>query len=97
MALKVYWTTKAKGGLVRVIEYLEENWTRQEILNLENKIDRTLNLVKANPEIFPKSKKHSTIHKAIVDKNNYFSYRLNNSRDRIEITSFRGTKQRIKH
>jgi plasmid stabilization system protein ParE len=97
MALKVYWTARAKTGLFKVLDYLEENWTRKEILKLEANIDRTLALILSNPEIFPKSERHKHLYKAIIDKNNYFSYRINILGGRIEITSFRGSKQRKRH
>jgi hypothetical protein len=38
MALKIVWLPRADNGLEKVINYLEENWTKKEILNLEKKL-----------------------------------------------------------
>jgi hypothetical protein len=55
--------------------------------------------ISVNPDLFPKSVIYKTLHKAIVDKNNYMVYRVNSKKDCIEIINFRGTKQypRIKN
>ncbi|WP_281235479.1 hypothetical protein [Flavobacterium gelatinilyticum] len=37
MALKFIWTSQAVKGFNKVVDYLEEKWTKKEILNLENK------------------------------------------------------------
>lgn len=38
MALKIVWTPQAEKGLVKVIDYLEKEWTVIEILNLEQNL-----------------------------------------------------------
>jgi plasmid stabilization system protein ParE len=96
MALKFVWTAQAIKGFNKVVEYLEANWTKKEILNLENKIQQVINQINLNPEQFPKSGKKESLHKAIVDKNNYLIYKINKQSDSIEIINFRGTKQKPK-
>ena len=39
MALKTVWTQQAENGLDKVLDYLEEEWTILEILNLEQKVN----------------------------------------------------------
>jgi len=39
MALKVVWTKQAEKGLLKVIRYLEEEWSSKEILRLEKNIN----------------------------------------------------------
>lgn len=79
------------------MKYLEAEWTIKEILQLETKIKSTLNKIISNPELFPKSEYYKNLHKAIIDKNNYLVYKINNPKKRIEIINFRGTKQKPKH
>jgi len=38
MALKIVWTSQANKGLNKVLEYLEKEWTINEILKLEQNI-----------------------------------------------------------
>ncbi|WP_202700688.1 type II toxin-antitoxin system RelE/ParE family toxin [Flavobacterium sp. UGB4466] len=94
MALKFIWTSQAVKGFNKVVDYLEAKWTAKEISNLENKIQQVLNQISLNPEQFPKSEKYSSLHKAIVDKNNYLVYRVNKEANTVEIINFRGTKQK---
>ncbi|MGB0837795.1 MAG: hypothetical protein ACPGRE_06815 [Flavobacteriaceae bacterium] len=42
MALKIVWTPQAERGLDKVLEYLEEEWTVMEILNLEQNLQDLL-------------------------------------------------------
>ncbi len=64
---------------------------------LETKLKNALNQIVSNPELFPKSEYYKDLHKVIIDKNNYLAYKINNSKGRIEIINFRGTKQKPKH
>ncbi|PBJ13237.1 type II toxin-antitoxin system RelE/ParE family toxin [Flavobacterium sp. ACN6] len=97
MALKFVWTKQAVKGFNKVVDYLEAKWTAKEILNLENKIQQVINQISHNPEQFPKSEKNVSLHKAIVDKNNYLVYRLSKEANTVEIINFRGTKQKLKY
>lgn len=97
MALKIYWTPQAEKGLEKVIEYLQENWTINEILRLEERILQVTRQIIVYPTLYPKSIKYKKLHKAIIDKNNYLVYRLNKKANSIEIINFRGTKQNPKH
>lgn len=97
MALKFEWTSQAIKGFDEVVDYLEAKWTTKEILNLETKIQQVINQISLNPEQFPKSKRIQSLHKAIVDKNNYLVYRINKPSEIIEIINFRGTKQKPKY
>lgn len=94
MALKIYWTLQAENGLEKVIEYLEQEWTVNEILQLEKKINQVCNQICINPTLYPKSTTYKKLHKAIIDKNNYLVYKVNQQTKTIEIINFRGTKQK---
>lgn len=97
MALKFIWTKQSVKGFNKVIDYLEAKWTKREILNLENKIQQVINQINLNPDQFPKSEKNLSLHKAIVDKNNYLVYRVIKEMNTVEIINFRGTRQKPKH
>ena len=97
MALEIKWTLQAEKGLDKVIEYLEKDWTVKEILQLEKNVNQVINQISLNPKLYPKSDKYKSLHKAIVDKNNYLVYKVNNKNETIEIINFRGTKQNPKY
>jgi plasmid stabilization system protein ParE len=94
MALDIFWTTTAEKGLQKVVDYLEEEWTENEILNLENKLDELLERISKYPEICPKTSKHSRVYKGLIDKNNYIIYKVKPRKMAIDIINFRGTKQK---
>jgi len=96
MALKIVWTLQAEKGLDKVLAYLEEEWTENEILNLEQKIQSLLNRISKYPKICPATGKYKNVHKGLVDKNNYIIYRVKLRKGIIEIINFRGTKQKPK-
>ncbi len=96
MALKIVWTVQAEEGLGSVLDYLEKNWTSNEILNLEKNLQEFIARISKYPKICPTTKKHNNLHKGIIDKNNYIIYRINPTKGIIEIINFRGTKQKPK-
>ena len=97
MALEIKWTPQADKGLEKVIQYLEAEWTVREILQLEKNITQVVNQISFNPNLFPKTDTHKNLYKALVDKNNYIIYRVNNKKQIVEIVNFRGTKQKPKY
>ena len=94
MALNFVWTPQAEKGLIKVIKYLEENWTVKEILNLETNIEEFLKRISKYPKICPATQKHKNLRKGLVDKNNYIIYRIKPRKKIIEIINFRGSKQK---
>jgi len=94
MALKIVWTPQADEGLDKVIDFLEEEWTAMEILNLEQNLQDLLNRIRKYPKICPSTGKFKNVHKGLVDKNNYIIYRIQPEKELIEIINFRGTKQK---
>ncbi|MDA9970272.1 type II toxin-antitoxin system RelE/ParE family toxin [Flavobacteriaceae bacterium] len=93
MALKIVWTPQAEIGLDKVIEFLEDEWTVLEILNLEHNLLNLLNRIRKYPKIYPATRNYKNIRKGLVDKNNYIIYRINSRKKIIEIINFRGTRQ----
>ncbi|PJB13491.1 MAG: hypothetical protein CO119_01300 [Flavobacteriales bacterium CG_4_9_14_3_um_filter_40_17] len=94
MALKIVWTPQGERGLDKVIEYLEEEWTINEILNLEQNLKDLLGRISKYPKICPATGQYKNVHKGLVDKNNYIIYRIQPKKELIEIINFRGTKQK---
>lgn len=97
MALKISWTPQAKDGLRNTLDYLEENWTIREILQLESNLNTLLRNISSSPLIYPNSLLASDLRKALVDKNNYLVYRVDISKKMIKIIDFRSTKSRPIH
>jgi plasmid stabilization system protein ParE len=93
VAVKINWTHKAKIELFETYQYLEENWTYQEIHNLSVKLEETINILKEYPYSFP-STTYKNIRKAVILKYNSLYYRVRD--DEIEILSFFSNRQKPK-
>ncbi|MBS9464407.1 type II toxin-antitoxin system RelE/ParE family toxin [Flagellimonas sp. 389] len=94
MALNIIWTPQADKGLQNVLDYLEEEWTEREILNLEQRLKEFLERISKYPKICPPTGKYKNVRKGLVDKNNYIIYRTKPRKGVIELINFRGTKQK---
>ncbi|MCF6351092.1 MAG: hypothetical protein L3J23_08725 [Flavobacteriaceae bacterium] len=66
MALKIIWTPQANSSLTKAINYLENNWTKKEILNLENNINELIERISKYPKICPTTLKHKNLLKGLV-------------------------------
>lgn len=97
MALEIVWTPQAEKGLDSVLEYLEQKWTINEIINLEGNLKSLLSRISEYPQSCPKTSSFTNVHKGLVDKNNYIVYRVRYDKKLIEIINFRGTKQKPKY
>ncbi|MFN3639916.1 MAG: type II toxin-antitoxin system RelE/ParE family toxin [Flavobacterium sp.] len=97
MAFQIKWTPQAEKGLNKVIEYLEKEWSEREILKLEEKINQVIHQISKNPRLFPSSNTYKSLHKAIIDKNNYLVYKIDTNSNSIQIINFRGTKQKPRY
>jgi len=86
----VSWTPHALKELAETIEYLEIRFSEKEISKLAQGIERFIEIISHNPEIFPKSD-HKNIYKAALLKYNTVYYRCKN--DEIEILSFFSNRQ----
>ena len=91
--MEIIWSAKAKITFFSVIDYLNKNWTKKEMVQFYQRTHFTINAIKKNPAIFPASSKNKEIRKAIVDKNNSFFYIIDPSRQRIYLLTFFDSRQ----
>ena len=88
---KIEWTDNALSELKLTFEYIENNWTGKELRKLSQEIERTINLISNNPNIFPITESHN-VRKAVVKKLNTMYHRETIER-KIEILSFFSNRQ----
>lgn len=94
MEIEIVWTIRAERGLLKTLEYLKSNWTRKEILRLEANINKFIEGIKLQPNLFPKTEKFKHLHKGMVDENNYIVYKINPRKKQIVIINFRDGKRK---
>ncbi len=92
---KIFWTNHALNELKAVFDYLEAQWTEKEAKNLALEIERVLQIISNNPELFPNSPHKKEVRRAVVTKHNTLYYRKN--KEIIEILSFFSNKKHPKN
>lgn len=88
----IFWSDLASGELQKTLQYLEENFSKKELIRLSNELEQTLSLISINPKLFPTSSKKKNIRKIIILTYNTLYYRVSNNS--IEIISFFSNRQR---
>ena len=83
---KILWTQHALNELQITFEYLEKNWSKKSMKNLAKEIEKVVELIASNPEIFPSTEISEKIRRAVISKHNTLFYRINKSN--VEILSF---------
>lgn len=91
MTKPVVWSTKAKQDLVRVISYLEQNWSAKVARIFLQKVDLLVKHLASNDGMFPFVQKSRGIKKCVVTKHNSILFRLN--KQQIEIIRLFDTRQ----
>ena len=66
MVYNVIHSDLAKLTFFENIKYLEENWSKQVILNFLRKVNKITKLIKNNPKIFPIWNEKKNIRKVII-------------------------------
>ena len=75
---KLIWSDEALENLKGVIEYLEVSWTTREIKKFARLLDKNLNLIKENPQSFPKSGHSEYFRRAVISKQVSVFYQIQN-------------------
>lgn len=65
---RLFWSDHALAHLQRIIDYLTENWTHREIKNFAKKLEKRLELIRRNPELFPKTSKRKNVRRSVLTK-----------------------------
>ncbi len=82
---KVFWTKNAIKELERTFEYIALSFSEKELINLSLEIEKVINIIAINPQIFPVSD-IKYIRRAVILRLNTLYYRIID--DRVEILSF---------
>jgi len=91
--MEVIWSEKARITYFKVMDYLQENWTRKEMIQFSNKTEIVIKAITKNPLMFISSSRHRNIHKAIIDKNNSLFYQVDKKNNKIYLLTFFDNRQ----
>ncbi len=91
--MKVIWSAKARITYFKVLDYLDKNWNKKEIIQFSRRTDVVIQAIKKNPGIFALSTKHRNIRRALIDKNNSFFYQVDKRNNKIYLLTFFDNRQ----
>ena len=94
MEFQIVWSSRARKNLQNVINYLEKNWTKKEILQFQYNLKKLLHLISRYPGICPSTGEFQDVRKGLVDKHTYLIYRVRSDYGIIQIIYLRGTRQK---
>ena len=76
MIKKVHWSKRAANDYARISKYLEENWTKKEVISFSDKIELDLKMLLSRPEIGRSIKKD--VRRLVTSKHNSIYYKIAN-------------------
>ncbi|WP_010182332.1 type II toxin-antitoxin system RelE/ParE family toxin [Aquimarina agarilytica] len=91
MARKVIVSKTAQKKLDDLFEYLIDEWSERVKNKFIGKLDKNIELIQANPEIFPKSNKAKGLNRCVITKQITLYFRYNSKR--IDIVTVFDTRQ----
>ena len=74
---KIIWSDEALQNLLKIIEYLNYQWSKKEIHKFVKKLDNRINLISENSLIFPTSQTKKNIRKSVLTKQISLFYQIN--------------------
>ena len=95
--MEVIWSAKARITYFKVLDYLQENWTKKEMIQFSNRTEVVILALKKNPGIFVRSNKHRNIRKARIDRNNSLFYQVDEKNRKIYLLTFFDNRQDTKN
>lgn len=76
MEYRLRWTEEAVRNLEDILFYLENRWTRREVAQFKVKLGRLLDIIQANPFIFPVSAIKNQLRKAVLSPQTTVFYEI---------------------
>ena len=91
--MKVYFSELAESKLLRLSEYLIENWNLKTRNKFIDKLTAKIKQISRQPESCPVSEEIKGLYKCVVTKQTKFYYRIRQQANEIEIITIFDTRQ----
>lgn len=94
--MKVFLSELAELKLLKLSEYLLENWNLSVRNQFIDKLTEKIKQISIQPKSCPKSSEFKNLFKCVVTKQTTFYYRINEQLDEIEIITIFDSRQNPK-
>lgn len=93
MAIEVNWSDNALNTFSQNVDYLEREWSPNEVEVFIITTQLTIERLKRFPESYPPGKKHKSYRKARLNKYIALFYKYNKTKKQIILLSFWNVRQ----
>ena len=76
----IVWSDEAQYNLSKIIDYLETNWTEKELKKFFQRLDKVLQLISQNPQLFRLTNKRKRVRRCVFSKQTSIYYKFENER-----------------
>ncbi|MEA1786829.1 type II toxin-antitoxin system RelE/ParE family toxin [Arenibacter sp. GZD96] len=91
--MKVFLSELAETKLLKLSEYLLENWNLKTRDKFISKLTEKIEQISIQPDSCPKSSEFENLYKCVVTKQTTFFYRIKAEKKEIEIITIFDTRQ----
>ncbi len=91
--MKVYLSELAERKLLKLSEYLLQEWGLKTHDRFISKLNKTVKQISNQPKSFPKSLKFKNLYRCVVTKQTTIFYRIKAKQKEIEIITIFDTRQ----
>jgi plasmid stabilization system protein ParE len=78
--MRISWTLTARISYFKVLDHLEENWTKKEVENFINEVETLLDQISSNPEMFQVSRKRRMLERDLSPNTIHYTTESNPGR-----------------
>jgi plasmid stabilization system protein ParE len=93
MAFEIIYSKAAASGYARILKYLDENWTEQEVHNFEQQVKDYMAKLSKYPYLLKASQK-SGYRQGPINKLTLITYKVDENKNQLRVLRIRGTKQK---
>ncbi len=91
--MKVSWTHKAIKSFNKIVDFLDERWTKKEIDAFAEQTDKVIEQISENPYMFVATENRKNVRKGMVNKLVSLFYRVKPRKKEIELIKFHDNRQ----
>ncbi|WP_445955657.1 type II toxin-antitoxin system RelE/ParE family toxin [Yeosuana sp.] len=91
--MKVFLSELAESKLLKLSEYLLENWNLKTRDKFIEKLSEKIKQISSQPDSCPKSSEFKGLYKCVVTKQTTFYYRISTKLKEIEVITIFDTRQ----
>ena len=93
--MKVFLSELAESKLLKLSEYLIENWNLKTRNKFTEKLSEKIKQISNQPDSCPKSSDFNGLYRCVVSKQTTFFYRILTDTEEIEIITIFDTRQHL--